>query len=241
MGENTYFTNGILASNQNYLVSADSAVVNNLTGEIQAEGDVVIMDHGLLWRGSNAVYNFNTGEVRASAFKTAELPFEISGASMIGNATNHVYVTFHSTVTTDDVAKPVYKIRARSIVIVPGEYFEAHDATLYLGSVPIFYWPYYHRTLGQHPDNFEFVPGDRGSYGPFMLGAFNWYGNSNVDGTIHLNEREKRGLAAGPDLVFHLGDYGQATFRYYYAADHDPEADGIPVPAPGREPPADEF
>jgi LPS-assembly protein len=234
VGDNTYFSNGILASNQNYLVSADSAVANNLTGEIEAEGDVVIMDHGLLWRGTNAVYNFNTGEVRARGFKTAELPFDISGDSMIGNATNDVYVTFHSTVTTDDVDKPVYKIRARSIVIVPGKYFEAHDATLYLGPVPVFYWPYYHRTLGKHPDNFEFVPGDRGSYGAFILGAFNWYGNSNVDGTIHLDERSKRGLAAGPDLVFHLGDYGHATFRYYYADDHDPEADGIPVPHLGE-------
>jgi lipopolysaccharide assembly outer membrane protein LptD (OstA) len=230
VGDTTVFTNGILASNQNFVVSADAGSVNNLTGEVQAEGDVFILDHGRLWRGTNAVYNFNSGEVRAGAFKTVEMPFNLSGASLSGNLTNQVYFTTNSIFTTDDYAKPIYKIHARSITIVPGKYFEARDATLYLGSTPIFYWPYYHRELGKHPDNFEFVPGFRSTYGAFLLGAFNWYGNSNLDGTLHLDERSRRGLAAGPDLLFHLGDLGQAAFRYYYAHDQDPAADGLIVP-----------
>ena len=158
------------------------------------------------------------------------MPFNFSGDSLSGNITNQVWTTSNTIVTTDDYAKPVYRIRARTITIVPGKYFEAREATLYLGPTPIFFWPYYRRNLGKHPDNFEFVPGFRSSWGAFLLGAFNWYGDSNLDGTIHLDERTRRGLAAGPDLLFHLGDYGQAAFRYYYAHDQDPEADGLPVP-----------
>jgi LPS-assembly protein len=230
VGDTSYFTNGVMASNQSYVVTAAAAVVSNLTGEIQAEGDVFILDQGRLWRGTNAVYNFKTGEVRSGAFKTVEMPFNLSGAAMAGNLTNQIYATSDTVVTTDDYAKPIYKIHARTIIIVPGQYFEAHDAVLYLGSVPVFYWPYYHRSLGTHQENFSFVPGYRSTYGAFLLGAFNWYGYSNFDGTIHLDERSKRGLGAGPDLQLHLGDYGQAAFRYYYIHDHDSGADLLAVP-----------
>jgi len=230
VGGTNFFTGGVIASNQNVLVSADRASVVNLTGEIQAEGDVVILDHGRIWRGTNATYNFNSGEVHAGAYKTAAMPFNLSGELLFGDTKNQIYSAADSIVTTDDYAKPIYSIHARFITIVPGEYFQARDATLYLGSTPIFYWPYFHRQLGKHPDNFEFVPGYRSSYGAFLLGAFNWYGRTNLDGTIHLDERTRRGLAGGPDLLFHLGDYGQAAFRYYYAHDEVPEADGLIVP-----------
>jgi hypothetical protein len=230
VGVTNYFTGGVIASNQNFFGSAARAFVVNLTGEVQAEGDILILDHGRIWRGTNVVYNFKSGEVRAGAFKTAQMPFNFSGQYLVGDTQSQIYSAADSIVTTDDYAKPIYTIHARTITIVPGKSFEARDATLYFRSLPIFYWPRYRRNLGQHPDNFEFVPGYRGSYGAFLLGAFNWYGNSNLDGTIHLDERSRRGLAAGPDLLFHLGDYGQAAFRYYYAHDHDPQADGLPVP-----------
>jgi LPS-assembly protein len=187
------------------------------------------MDHGHIWRGTNAYYNFKTGEVRTAAFKSVQMPFEISGETLTGNS-NRVFTASNGWVTTDDYAKPIYRIHADSITIVPGQHIEMHHATLYLGSTPIFYFPYYHKDLTGHPNNFEFVPGYRSAFGPYLLSAFNWYGEGPLDGTIHLDERERRGLAFGPDLLLHMGDFGQAAFRYYYAHDHNPNADGLNLP-----------
>jgi lipopolysaccharide assembly outer membrane protein LptD (OstA) len=228
-GETNFATGGVLASNENYTVTAEQFIENDVTGEIAAEGDIIILDHGHIWRGTNAVYNFKTGDVRAAAFKSAQMPFNISGEHLTGDS-NHVFTATNALITTDDYAKPIYKIRARTLTIAPGKYIEAHQATFYLGKTPVFYLPYYRHTLGKHPDNFEFVPGWRSTYGPFLLGAYNWYGNGLLDGTIHLDEREKRGLAGGPDFLLHLGDYGQAAFRYYYAHDLEPNADGLNLP-----------
>jgi LPS-assembly protein len=226
VGDTRYFTNGVMASNQAYTVMAGAGAFNDLTGDVQAEGDVVILDHGHIWRGTNAIYNFKTGEVRTTAFKSVQMPFNISGDNLMGNS-NRVFTASNTWVTTDDYAKPIYRIHAKSITIAPGQYIEMHEATLYLGSTPVFYFPSYRRSLVAHPDNFEFLPGYRSTFGPYLLGAYNWYGQGPVDGTIHLDERERRGLAFGPDLLLHLGDFGQAAFRYYYAHDHDPNADGL--------------
>jgi len=234
VGATNYFTGGVLASNQNATVSADEAVLNNLTGEIAAEGNIVILEQGHIWRGTNAVYNFKTGEVRATAFKTVQIPYNVSGENLAGD-TNHVFTATNAWMTTDDFVKPVYRIRARAITIVPGNYIEARQATLFVGGTPVFYLPYFRHSLKPHPAYFDFVPGFRSEFGPYLLGSYTWYGDRLLDGTIHLDEREKRGLGGGPDFLFHLGDYGQAAFRYYYASDHDSNDDGLNLPDVGKD------
>ena len=217
-----YFRNGALLSNQSGTVSLDSGKEDMLTGDVMAEGDVTILDHGHIWRGTNFVYNFKTGEVRSETFKSLQAPFRLLGTHLTGTTNNSIYTATNAIITTDDNAKPAYTIHAKSITIALGQYFEARQATLYWGKTPVFYFPYYKRSLGQHPNNWEFEPGYRSIFGPYLLSAYNWYGNGMLDGTLHFDVREERGVAAGPDLNFHMGNWGEAAFRYYYVNDQHP-------------------
>jgi hypothetical protein len=228
-GDTNLYVNGVLLSNATAIVTADDAMQNVLNGDFLAEGDVTILDHGHMWRGTNFIYNAKTGDVRTGTFKTVQPPFAVAGQTMTGGS-NHVYFVNNAFISTDDYQRPVYTVRARQMTIVPDDYFEARQMTVFVGTVPVFYWPRYRRSLKKHPNNFEFVPGDRTIFGPYLLSAYNWYGNGLLDGTIHLDERERRGIATGPDLIFHMGDWGEAAFRYYYAHDTDPGADGITAP-----------
>src|SRR6266478_10232732 len=48
-----------------------------------------------------------------------------------------------------------------------------------------------------------------------------------LDGIVHVDYRQRRGVGAGPDFNYHLGRWGEGTFRYYYLHDDDPNAGGL--------------
>ena len=103
------------------------------------------------------------------------------------NSPTSVYVATNGVITTDDVAEPAIKVRAKYIKIIPGDKVEARHATLYVAGVPVFYFPYYSRNLGPRANNFNFVPGYRSSFGPFLLSSYNFF----------LGERTRRHGARG--------------------------------------------
>ena len=93
------------------------------------------------------------------------------------------------------------------------------NAIFYVEGVPVFYFPYYQRNLGLHANNFTTTPGYRSAYGAYLLNTYNWYLGDVANGKIHLDYREKRGPGLGPDMNLHLGQWGEATLKYYYSHD----------------------
>ncbi|HMJ89408.1 MAG TPA: hypothetical protein VK530_06310, partial [Candidatus Acidoferrum sp.] len=199
-GQATY-TNGIIVKYGPAMLIADRAHADQKTGDVSAEGNVVLVrEGGQVWRGERLQYNFKTRVMNGSVFRTGQPPYFATGESFITQPTNQTYIATNAYFTTDDDPHPNYRIRAKKVVIVPGKSIEARHAILYLGEVPVFYLPYYHKTFDRHPNNFEFMPGFRSSWGPFLLSTYNWYVNPHLHGSVNLDVRGKRGVAGGPDL-----------------------------------------
>jgi LPS-assembly protein len=219
-------TNGVTITKGNFILTSDKITANQNTGEVRAEGHVVIKNGNQVWNGDHVIYNFKTREMEAVDLKTGHGPLLVSTLSLTGNTTNNVYEARDGSITTDDIAEPAYRIRAKRFVVVPGKYVEAHEAVAYVGNVPVFYFPYYHRSLGRHLNNWVFEPGYRSLYGPYLQTTYNWYASEKLDGAIHLDLRERRGVGVGPDFNYHLGEkIGDGNFRYYYTHDDRPEPD----------------
>jgi len=209
---------------------------NEQTYEVDAEGGVRIQREKEIWNGERIHYNFATRQMTAPSFRTGMVPFFVAGEGLHGDFTNRIYVSTNGFVTTDDVANPVYRVRAKTLTVVPGEYIEARGATVYLGRVPIMYWPVYRRHLDRHPNNFALLPGYRSLYGPYLLGSYNWIASSNLSGTVHLDYRELRGIAGGPDVQYDLGTLGHGAVRIYGTRDDKPGFDSNTNAIPsGRE------
>ena len=217
-----YGTN-ILVQYGGATLMADSVTLNQQTGEVMADGHVRIEEGDQIWVGEHIRYNFKTHQMQSEQFRTGKPPVFAQGGQLQGDTTNKTYHARHAFVTTDDVSDPAIRVRSSHIKIVPGKYVEMWNAVLFMDGVPAFYFPYYRRNLGAHASNFNFLPGYRSAYGPYLLSTYTWYLNDAVDGRIHLDYREKRGVGAGPDLNLHLGQWGEAEFKYYYLHDQHPD------------------
>ena len=222
-------TNGVLVRYGSAFLTADQVGVNQPSGDVTADGNVRIQSEEQVWVGEHIRYNFKTKQMEAEQFRTGKAPVFAAGEGLHGDYTNRLYMATNGVITTDDVAEPAVKIRAKYLKIIPGQRVEARHATLYLGGVPVFYFPYYSRNLGPRANNFNFLPGYRSTYGPFLLSSYRFFLDEQLDGTAHVDYRQKRGVGVGPDLNYHLGRWGDGTFKYYYLHDQDPAVDGDPT------------
>jgi LPS-assembly protein len=217
---------GVLVRYGSAFLTADQVSVNQQSGEVVADGSVHIQSEEQLWAGEHVRYNFKTHQMEAEQFRTGRTPVFVQGQGLHGEITNGFYAATNAFITTDDVSEPAIKVRAKYIKIIPGDKVEAHGATLYLAGIPVFYFPYYSHSLGPRSNNFNFVPGYRSWFGPFLLGRYNFFLSDELDGTARLDYRERRGVGLGPDLNYHFGPWGDGTLRYYYMYDQDPGASG---------------
>ncbi len=221
-----YGTNGVLVRYGSAFLTADEVTVNQGSGEVTADGNVHIQSEEQIWVGEHIRYNFKTHQMEAEEFRTGKPPVFAAGEGLHGEVTNHVYIATNGVITTDDVANPAVKVRAKRLKIIPGQKVVAYQATLYVEGVPVFYFPYYSRSLGPRASHFYYVPGYRSIYGPFLLTRYTFFLDEYLDGTIHADYLEKRGPGVGPDLNYHFGPWGEGTFKYYYLHDQDPGAGG---------------
>src|SRR5262245_22040246 len=221
-------TGGVRIAYSGAVLTAEKVELDNRSGEALAEGKVFIQRNEQVWVGERIRYNFKTGLIQAEQFRTGKYPVFASGHGLHADITNGIYAATNAYITSDDIEKPEIKIRAKYIKIIPGEKIIAHGATLYLGEVPVFYFPYYSRNLGENANNFNFIPGYRTKFGPFLLSSYTWYLNEYLDGEYHVDYRQRRGIGTGPDFNYHLGAWGSGDFKYYYLYDQDPDAGEIP-------------
>ncbi len=216
-------TNGVLIKYAGAILTADRVMVDQASGEVMADGQVRVQRDDQVWASEHISYNFKTRQMRAEQFRTGRNPVFAGGLGLGGDVSNRVYTATNAVITTEDNAEPVIKIRASSIKIFPGDKVVARHAWLYLGVVPVFYFPYYSQSLTVRGNNFNFVPGYRSRYGPYVLGSYTWAVSESLEAVVHADYRVRRGFGGGPDVNYNFGRWGQGTAKYYYLYDQDPE------------------
>lgn len=226
-------SNGVVIKYGGAVMVADQITVDQKSGEALADGHVRIQRDEQVWIGEHVRYNFKTRLMGSQDFRTGKPPVFAAGRGLTGDLKGETYTATNAVITSDDFSEPAMKIRARRIKMVPGQYIEARDAVLIMGGVPVFYLPYYRRNLGEHANNFNFQPGYRSRFGPYLLSRYDWYWNEKLDGAFRLDYRLKRGVGAGTDLKYHLGQWGDGAIKYYYLRDDKPSnnANGVDVPS----------
>ena len=234
-------TNGFYVKYGNSLLMADGGTFNQKTYEAMADGHVRVETGDMIWVGDHMRYNFKSHQMQSGDYRAGKPPVFVAGTELTGlvdskkGATNEATAR-HVFVTTDDVSNPAIRVRASRIRIVPGQYVEMWNGVLYMDGVPSFYFPYYKRNLGEHQNSFNFMPGYRTAYGPYILNTYNWFLDNTADGRLRVDYYGKRGPGSGLEVNPHLGRWGDGTLKYYYIHDRDPNESTNDLPQFGSIP-----
>ncbi|HOO76268.1 MAG TPA: LPS assembly protein LptD [bacterium] len=122
------------------------------------------------------------------------------------------------TVTTDDYTRPDYYMEASEVTVYFNDYVSIWSPVVYVGGVPVFWLPYFYRSLKMDCRGSFLYPGYKNTWGMYVLSGYNWC-TEGLNLTGHLDYRYLRGVALGLDGLFVPWESGQGEWQTYYLQD----------------------
>lgn len=217
-------------------ITADRVRVNRDTGQVVAEGNVILVREGqVATRSEQISYNFKTGEGLSPKLDVQTDTFRvISGPTRRDSYGFFLLDDALVTTCTNDPSCLHYAVTARTGQFKPGEYVQLRNAKVRFMDFPIFYYPYFRRSLVDH-FGWRFEPGYESDWGAYLLTTYKMrlidFGGEKHDGFdshTHGDYRTERGWAFGEDVSWRFGDtasYDRASWGClsgYYLSDDDP-------------------
>lgn len=227
-GQTTY-ENGLATARDNVAIHfgdtdiySDFAQYDSAKRELLLKGNVRIYRGISLYIGEQATYNLDTKAIQATNMRSGTYPYLISGAK-IDSTSDAEYKITHGTFTTDDREKPDFQLKAHGARIYPDDRVIFRDVTLYIGKVPIFWWPYLYQPLDQD-FSYAIAPAYLSSWGPSLLGKVTFPIGDKISATLRLDYRSRRGEAIGFDSDIRYGKNNKsiAKLSTYYLQDQNP-------------------
>ncbi|MCX5669094.1 MAG: hypothetical protein NTX89_03110 [Candidatus Omnitrophica bacterium] len=189
--------------------------VNMQTKEGLAEGNARIQDDKGVVTGEKIIYNFanKTGIISNADFRAN--PY-FGKAKKVEKLSESEFVAKRGYFTTCSLDHPHYRFAAKKISVFPQDKMLAQQATLYLGTVPLFYLPQFNYSMKEPIMHVQVEPGTRKDWGPYLLSAWRYNITDNVNGLAFLDYRNKLGLAEGFELNYIKTPVGKGDFKFYY-------------------------
>ena len=121
---------------------ADQVRVNSKTKDAEASGHVRLRQGVRQWQTDNLKYNFETGAMSSDKARIQMEKGLFVESQSVESEDHGSYIMKDSYVTTSDYAQPGYRLRAKTIILYPQKKISFRDVVLYVGKVPVFYFPY---------------------------------------------------------------------------------------------------
>ncbi len=241
----TKFEGGVAIAQKHVVIHYGDVAIYSEYAEYNPDThDVLLKDRVRIYRGDylfvcdRAVYNLETKKLNAADFGGAKTPFLFTGENLSSIQENE-YKVYNGSLTTSDSSKPDYHLKARGMRIYPNDRIIFTNATLYVGTIPVFWFPYLYQSLN---DEFSVLPsvGYNSTYNAFLFTLIKFPVNDYTDATLHLNYSSLRGPSIGLDLKYSFGDNDEnvGTLKTFFINDQEPNLNetslGRPPISPGR-------
>jgi len=225
----TRFVGGVAVAENNVVIHygttsvyADYVQYNPETRDVLAIGNVRLYRDGKLVEANRTLFNLETKLLRSTDFRSNSTPFFVKGETINSLTEGNGYEAKNILATTSDSSKPDYFLKAQNVRIHPNDYVTLSNVSLYVGTTPVFWFPYIYQSLKEDA-GFNFTPGYSSDWGEYILNRYGIPLTDNTHGTVELDLRSKRGVAVGFESKSNFGPENKswAHFQSYYAEDAD--------------------
>lgn len=202
-------------------LSADYVIVNTVTEEADAYGNVVMKRGTEVWRGERLHYNFKLGAGDADRMSYNAEPFQLK-AGKVQRLPGNTYKMNRASMTTCEHGfdHPHFVVKAKEITLIPDESIKGKHAVFYFGPVPFFYLPYWYRDLDEST-GWNFRAGYKSDWGAFLLSSYRYPMGDMLKGESHFDYRTDRGIGLGQDFGWNT-PASQGEVQFYYVNDDEP-------------------
>ncbi|HVW07743.1 MAG TPA: LPS assembly protein LptD [Bryobacteraceae bacterium] len=234
----------------NATLKADAVDYDEKQGIATATGRVYYRDYiqNEILYASSATYNTNTesGEfkdvrgymkakiVARPGLLTSQEPFYFEAVSV--DKLPDKYVLHDSFITDCEMPHPWWTMSSKTIDYYPGDHAIAHDAVYHFRGFPVFFFPWFHKSLKTEPRKSGFLTPNIGnsSVRGFMLGLgyYQTIGRS-MDVTYVFQDFTKRGSAHNIDFRGRPTSRSDFNLIFYGVQDRGIEQGGTLLKAPG--------
>jgi len=208
---------------KNMEITADKITVYAARKEAYAEGNVTLTQGDNVIAADKIRYDFIKERGTVSPGSGFYSPWYGKAATLDAEGKEKVEFV-DGVATTCDLDEPHYGLEASKITIYLDDKIIMHNVAVYVGSVPVFWVPYFQRSLKDSCRGSYLYPGYRSNWGFFLFAGYQWCAPGIVINP-HIDYRYLRGFAYGLDGRFYIGDTGKGNWQTYYMQDEGYEGD----------------
>ena len=196
-------------------ITCDKISISLDTKEGIAEGDVVVYQKDSVLTGDKVEYNFDTqsGTMYKAGFASQAIYGE--GPQAVKEGPDKITMQ-KSYMTTCDLARPHYRIHARTAEIFLDDKVVMRHVIVYAFQTPLFYLPYYSYALKPDRPKVTILPGKDKDWGFYVLTAWRYEFSQYIKGILRLDYRERRDFASGFENYYRTDGWGKGFVKTYY-------------------------
>jgi len=208
------------------LIRARNLSVNMDSRTVVSPADFVLDDDtGTIYGKSGEMdYASDSGVINGARFSYKNFIFR--GRTVAFDPSGYVYKK--ASVTSCEEEPPHYRLAASRIYLAPGRYFLAYNTMLFVGKIPVFYFPVLYKPFGSGtPFVSSFFPGYDERNGFFVKSNYAYRVNRETRVRVYLDYFSRRGLGMGGEAdyyrpeknisnlsLYRIREYGNSTDRW---------------------------
>ncbi len=203
-------------------LTAEEADADIAQQKVQARGEVVLVESGREIHCVRLDYDLRDGSAYARGIRFAARPWYYQGQAVEKQGDKRVLIE-QPLFTTCNARHPHYHLTAGRIDIELEKSLTAYNAVFYIGTTPLFYLPWFFRSLRDSRPPFSVQVGYNDYEGINAEVLWNYYLGDENYGSLTFNLMERKGLGLGLDQHFQYTGYGsgEGDFSVFYVKDEE--------------------